>query len=175
MRMMTLGAQEFVRRFLLRILPRGFVRIRSFGFLANRRRANLLPLCQRLLADQPMPPAVATSSLTQLTCFRCPNVSLPCLSAKDSLSFLLGNSRTGAHTLTLPNYPTMPPSTARASAPTAVVYVLTAIHLNPPLTFLNYPHRVASSDLRILSPTSFTTPLNPTLRRTTRESRMQNL
>ena len=52
MRMMTLGAQEFVRRFLLRILPRGFVRIRSFGFLANRRRANLLPLCQRLLADQ---------------------------------------------------------------------------------------------------------------------------
>src|SRR5271167_4465588 len=34
-KMMTLGAQEFLRRFLLHVLPRGFVRIRSFGFLAN--------------------------------------------------------------------------------------------------------------------------------------------
>ncbi|HTT21327.1 MAG TPA: transposase [Candidatus Sulfotelmatobacter sp.] len=38
-----------VRRFLLHLLPRGFVRIRNFGFLANRRRAELLPLCFRLL------------------------------------------------------------------------------------------------------------------------------
>ena len=78
-RMMTLGAQEFLRRFLLHVLPRGFVRIRSFGFLANRRRATLLPLCQRLLADQPMPhpPAAATSSPTQPTCFRCPKCATP--------------------------------------------------------------------------------------------------
>jgi hypothetical protein len=102
------------------------------------------------------------------------NVPLPCLSSKDSLSFLLGNSRPGARTLTLPNHPTMPLSTAPASAPTAVVSVLTEIHLNPSLTFLNYLHRIASSDLPTLSPTSFTTPLNPTLRRTNRESRMQN-
>src|ERR1700733_3528070 len=85
-----------------------------------------------------------------------------------------GNSRPGARTLTLPNHPTIPLCTARAFAPTAVVSVLTEIHLNPPLTFLNYPHRIAFSDLPILSPTSFTTPLNQTLRRTNRESRMQN-
>ena len=54
-RMMTLASQEFLRRFLLHVLPRGFVRIRSFGFLANRRRATLLPLCQRLLLDNPEP------------------------------------------------------------------------------------------------------------------------
>ena len=48
-RLMTLSAQEFLRRFLLHVLPRGFVRIRFYGFLANRRRANLLPLCQQLL------------------------------------------------------------------------------------------------------------------------------
>ena len=54
-RMMTLGAQEFLRSFLLHVLTRGFVRIRSFGFLANRRRTILLSLCQRLLGDQPMP------------------------------------------------------------------------------------------------------------------------
>jgi hypothetical protein len=78
-RMITLSAQEFLRRFLLHVLPRGFVRIRSFGFLANRRRATLLPLCQRLLADQPMPhPSAATpSSPTQPTCFRCPKCSTP--------------------------------------------------------------------------------------------------
>src|SRR5580692_10709470 len=92
---------------------------------------------------------------------------------QESLSFLLGSSRTGAHCLTLPNHPAMPPSTARASAPTVVVSLLTEIHLNPPLTFVNYPHRIASSDLP-LSPTSFTSPLNPTLRRTNHESRMQN-
>jgi hypothetical protein len=33
---MTLGATEFLRRFFLHVLPRGFVRIRHFGFLANR-------------------------------------------------------------------------------------------------------------------------------------------
>jgi Putative transposase len=41
---MTLPIDEFLRRFLLHLLPKGFVRIRNFGFLANRRRAVLLPL-----------------------------------------------------------------------------------------------------------------------------------
>ena len=48
-RLMTLPVEEFLRRFLLHLLPRGFVRIRNFGFLANRQRASLLPLCFRLL------------------------------------------------------------------------------------------------------------------------------
>jgi hypothetical protein len=41
--------EEFLRRFFLHVLPRGFVRIRHFGFLAHRCRARLLPLCFRLL------------------------------------------------------------------------------------------------------------------------------
>ena len=48
-RLMTVSAEEFLRRFLLHVLPHGFVRIRFFGFLANRRRKSLLPLCQQLL------------------------------------------------------------------------------------------------------------------------------
>ncbi len=48
-RLMTLPVDEFLRRFLLHLLPRGFVRIRNFGFLANRRRAACLPLCAHLL------------------------------------------------------------------------------------------------------------------------------
>jgi Putative transposase/Transposase zinc-binding domain len=50
-RLMTLGVDEFLRRLLLHVLPPGFVRIRSFGFLAHRRRGVLLPLCVRLLAE----------------------------------------------------------------------------------------------------------------------------
>jgi hypothetical protein len=38
-KLMTLPVNEFLRRFLLHLLPRGLVRIRHFGFLANRRRA----------------------------------------------------------------------------------------------------------------------------------------
>ena len=52
-RLMTLSAEEFLRRFLLHWLPRGFVRIRFFGFLANRRRGPLLPVCRRLLVANP--------------------------------------------------------------------------------------------------------------------------
>ncbi len=46
---MTLDAVEFIRRFLLHILPAGFVRIRQFGFLANRARREKLALCRALL------------------------------------------------------------------------------------------------------------------------------
>ena len=50
---MTLDAVEFIRRFLLHILPPGFVRIRQFGFLANRVRKERLALCRTLLAAEP--------------------------------------------------------------------------------------------------------------------------
>ena len=49
MKVMTLEATEFIRRFLLHILPSGFVRIRQFGFLANRARGKKLALCRTLL------------------------------------------------------------------------------------------------------------------------------
>ena len=48
-RVMTLHLNEFLRRFLLHVLPLGFVRIRHFGFLSTRKRSTLLPLCFRLL------------------------------------------------------------------------------------------------------------------------------
>jgi hypothetical protein len=48
-RIMTISADEFLRRLCLHVLPRGFVRIRFYGFLAARRRAHDLPLCRRVL------------------------------------------------------------------------------------------------------------------------------
>jgi hypothetical protein len=47
--MMTLQATEFISRFLLHVLPKGLVRIRHFGFLANRCRGQKISLCRRLL------------------------------------------------------------------------------------------------------------------------------
>jgi hypothetical protein len=75
-RLMTLAAEEFLRRFLLHVLPRGFVRIRFFGLLANRRRSALLPLCRRLIADHagtltPSPPTIQDSSSSGSTCPIC--------------------------------------------------------------------------------------------------------
>jgi hypothetical protein len=54
---MTLAVDEFIRRFLLHVLPDGFQRIRYFGFLANRYRADKLTLCRQLM--QMPPPMVA--------------------------------------------------------------------------------------------------------------------
>jgi len=54
-RTMTLEASEFVRRFLLHVLPKGFMRIRGYGFLANRNRKEKLGLCRRLIGcGQPL-------------------------------------------------------------------------------------------------------------------------
>jgi Putative transposase/Transposase zinc-binding domain len=52
-KVMVLDAVEFIRRFLLHILPAGFVRIRQYGFLANRARKDKLALCRTLLNASP--------------------------------------------------------------------------------------------------------------------------
>jgi hypothetical protein len=52
---MTLAADEFIRRFLLHVLPQGFQRIRYYGFLGNRYREQKLARCRQLLAMQPEP------------------------------------------------------------------------------------------------------------------------
>ena len=46
---LTLASEDFLRRFVQHLLPRGFPRIRYFSFLANCRRARMLPLCRALL------------------------------------------------------------------------------------------------------------------------------
>jgi hypothetical protein len=69
-RVMTLHAIEFLRRFFLHVLPKGFVRIRHFGFLANRFRTDRLALCRQLL-NLVSEAAPLTSSDTPST-WRCP-------------------------------------------------------------------------------------------------------
>jgi hypothetical protein len=71
-RKMMISAEEFMRRFLMHVLPRGFVRIRNFGFLANARRAVLLPLCRELLHMQPQQDASAFFESTDRATWSCP-------------------------------------------------------------------------------------------------------
>jgi hypothetical protein len=70
-RAMTLTLEEFLRRFLQHVLPKGLPRIRYFGWLANRRRRELLPLCRTLLAVAPLPAAAPASENAGWQCPAC--------------------------------------------------------------------------------------------------------
>jgi hypothetical protein len=63
---LVLPAEEFIRRFLLHSLPAAFVRIRHFGFLANRSKKHDLPLCRQLLGVSPQPPSPERKSNEEL-------------------------------------------------------------------------------------------------------------
>lgn len=78
-RTMTLDGVEFLRRFLLHVLPTGFVRIRYFGFLANRDRAARLARCRELIgpasveASSPAPSSAPTPTTEDHDRHRCPS------------------------------------------------------------------------------------------------------
>jgi hypothetical protein len=82
-RLMTLHVNEFLRRFLLHVLPPGFVRIRHFGFLSTRKRSTLLPLCFRLLGAVAVVPETAAASAgnrsQQRVTWLCPHCNGPML------------------------------------------------------------------------------------------------
>ena len=74
-----LDAQEFIRRFLLHVLPEGFMRIRHFGLLANRSKKLALAQCRKLLdldPALPQPPLLSAKDLllkiTGVDLSRCP-------------------------------------------------------------------------------------------------------
>ncbi len=72
-RKMTLTAHEFLRRFLLHILPSGFVRIRHFGFLANHDRQQRVSVCRQLLvAERLQRSAPAAQTTSARASWRCP-------------------------------------------------------------------------------------------------------
>ncbi len=77
-KLMTVSLDEFLRRFLLHLLPKGFVRIRHFGFLANRRRSTLLPLCCAALGAVPPQTEPETSTPRESSpLWLCPNCGAP--------------------------------------------------------------------------------------------------
>jgi hypothetical protein len=102
-----------------------------------------------------------------------PNVPLPWSSSNDVRYLRLGNSRPGAHSLTLPNHPSMPLSAARACAPTAVVSSLLPAHSIPVLIFPKSLHPTDSKSMPHLPPTVLTPAIHLPPRRTNFETPQQ--
>jgi Putative transposase/Transposase zinc-binding domain len=68
-RLMTVSGNEFIRRFLVHVLPKGFVRIRHFGFMANHQRSVSLDLCRQRLG---MAPVVRSTEIAASSSWVCP-------------------------------------------------------------------------------------------------------
>jgi Putative transposase len=96
---MTLAAEEFIRRFLLHVLPAGFQRIRYYGFLGNRYRKEKLARCRQLLgmpayeAQEPAKEAAAVpdyreryEALTGVSLRRCPVCHQGCMQGNRDLT-----------------------------------------------------------------------------------------
>jgi hypothetical protein len=71
-KIMALGVEEFLRRFLLHVLPRGFVRIRHFGLLANHHRRATIACARQLLAPDTLSPPSDNRPLANVDPTRCP-------------------------------------------------------------------------------------------------------
>jgi hypothetical protein len=76
-RTLTLDVDEFLRRFLLHVLPKRFVRIRYFGFLASRSRTRGLPQCRQALALAPTPPVEPIVTAPPRAAWPCPRCGAP--------------------------------------------------------------------------------------------------
>ena len=76
-RTLTLDADEFLRRFLVHVLPKRFVRIRYFGFLAPRCRTRELAQCRQALAVAPTPPDEPLVTATPKPSWSCPRCGAP--------------------------------------------------------------------------------------------------
>jgi len=100
---MTLAAVEFIRRFLLHVLPSSFVKIRYYGFMANRCRRENLARCRKLLGHAPAATpegqpeqivltAEATDETPKVRCPVCKEGSMRIIGRLDQQQVLQGNS-----------------------------------------------------------------------------------
>jgi hypothetical protein len=63
---MTVDANEFIRRFLMHVLPRGFMKIRYFGFLAHKNKKQAIPLLRKLINPDAKLPAKTKETVQEM-------------------------------------------------------------------------------------------------------------
>ncbi len=111
---MTLDAREFMRRFLIHVLPDRFQRIRYYGFLGNRHRARKLALCRELLGMAPDEPAAADppgdyrdrhEALTGVSLRACPHCHVGTMVVIETISRLRVLSASSGHVMTPGHHP----------------------------------------------------------------------
>lgn len=99
---LSLSGIEFLRRFLLHVLPQGFTKIRHFGLLANHRRRHCVQLAKAALQNSPLrfqskkPPTTTASTPHSMVCPHCQSNTLRCVARIDSSgkwSFFVGAAR----------------------------------------------------------------------------------
>ncbi len=76
-KIMTLDANEFIRRFLLHVLPKGFMKIRYFGFLANVKKKEYIPIIRQLIEPMAELPE-KTKETVQQTMLRVTGIDITC-------------------------------------------------------------------------------------------------
>jgi hypothetical protein len=96
-RTMTLTPQEFLRRFVQHVLPRSFPRIRYFGWLSNRVRSRILPLCRARLNQAPPAEVPVTAKQVSRHCTHCQGLMQPV--EKLSAAQLFFTTRNEVHVL----------------------------------------------------------------------------
>jgi hypothetical protein len=118
---MTVTAVEFIRRFLLHVLPSGFVKIRYYGFMANRHRIENLARCRKLLAhtaaavgdDAPEPTELDPGLPTTPSDNETPEVRCPvCQQGRMRIIARLDRQRGPKETTVAPSDPVIPPDTS---------------------------------------------------------------
>jgi predicted Zn-ribbon and HTH transcriptional regulator len=103
-KLLCLAVAEFIRRFLLHVLPPGFQRIRHFGFLANRQRQTKLALCRQLLRAPVTELLPTTAACQQLSTELFPDTPPRCPQC--------GGELIRTHTLPAYRWPAQPPDTS---------------------------------------------------------------
>ncbi len=63
---MTVNADEFIRRFLLHILPKGFMKIRYFGFLAHKNKRQAIPVLRKLINPEAKLPGKVKETIQEM-------------------------------------------------------------------------------------------------------------
>lgn len=90
LKILSLSAIEFLRRFLLHVLPQGFTKIRHFGLLANNRRRRCVQLAKAALENSPLrfqpkaPPTSVPSPSYSMVCPHCQATTLRCVARIDA-------------------------------------------------------------------------------------------
>ena len=82
---MTIPAEEFLRRFLQHVLPKGFVKVRHYGLLANRERETKLAVCRWLLVLVAVAVAALVATEVKPALRICPECGVGCLHCVEEL------------------------------------------------------------------------------------------